>query len=142
MFSRSHGVERRLAHFLAAFTAPQSVAQTVEAQTPDDSLHAAKVLDLVLEILLNANLGLEIVRRPDGQPDQRTTPRRLHAPRTGARFEVHIGQRGGYDLRVFTGSAGFVGTAMSFEALTMALRSFAAVNQTTARPRVPGYEDH
>lgn len=133
MFSRSNGVGRRLAHFLAAFTAPQWVTQTVDLQSPDDSLRAAKVLDLVLEILLNANLGLELIRQPGSQPDRWTTTRRVHAPDTGARFEIQIGQRGGYDLRVISGKAAYVGRAMSFEALTMALRTFASVTQTSTR---------
>lgn len=140
MFSRSKGVERRLAHFLAAFTAPQWVDQTIEPQTPGDATRGAKVLDLVLEILLNANLGLAIVRRPDGQPEHGPTVRRLHAPQTGARFEVRIGPHGGYDLRVLTAGEGFVGTAMTFEALTMALRTFAALNPIGGRSKAPGHE--
>ncbi|WP_299472920.1 hypothetical protein [uncultured Paracoccus sp.] len=126
------GVQRRLQAFLVQFTAPQWVTQTQTDATIEDLERAAEVLDLVLDILLDAQLGLVADLVPADDEQFWHSPRRLHAPETGAQFDIRVGARGGYDLRVTVGNTVFADHAMSFEALTMALRSFAALHREAA----------
>lgn len=126
------GVQRRLQGFLVQFTAPRWVTQTQTDATIEDQELAAEVLDLVLDILLDAQLGLVADLVPADDAQFWHSPRRLHAPETGAQFDIRVGARGGYDLRVTAGNTVFTDHAMSFEALTMALRSFAALRREAA----------
>lgn len=126
------GVQRRLQAFLVQFTAPQWVTQTQANATIEDQERAAEVLDIVLDILLDAQLGLVADLVPADDEQFWHSSRRLHAPETGARFDIRVGTRGGYDLRVTAGNTVFTDHAMSFEALTMALRSFAALRREAA----------
>ena len=126
-------VQKRLMHFLAAFTAPRWAQQSVNEQTPEDYIRCGKILDLVLEILLDANLGLAPDIRRNNHYDAADTTRRLTAPQTGARFEIYVGRNGGYDLRVITEGSIFTGSALNFEALAMALRTFGALDQKPGR---------
>lgn len=122
------GVQRRLQAFLVQFTAPQWVTQTQTDATIEDQERAAEVLD----ILLDAQLGLVADLVPADDEQFWHSPRRLHAPETGAQFDIRVGTHGGYDLRVTAGNTVFTDHAMSFEALTMALRSFAALRREAA----------
>lgn len=126
------GVQRRLQAFLVQFTAPQWVTQSQTDATIEDQERAAEVLDLVLDILLDAQLGLVADLVPADEEQFWHSPRRLYAPETGAQFDIRVGTRGGYDLRVTAGNTVFTDHAMSFEALTMALRSFAALRREAA----------
>lgn len=126
------GVQRRLRAFLAQFTVPHWVTQTQTDATIEDQERAAEVLDIVLDILLDAQLGLMADLLPANDEQFWHSPLRLHAPKTGAQFDIRVGARGGYDLRVTVGNTVFADHAMSFEALTMALRSFAALRREAA----------
>ncbi|WP_434289634.1 hypothetical protein [Celeribacter sp. SCSIO 80788] len=126
------GVQRRLQVFLVQFTAPQWVTQNQTNATIEDQERAAEVLDIVLDILLDAQLGLVADLVPADEEQFWHSPRRLRAPETGAQFDIRVGARGGYDLRVTAGNTVFTDHAMSFEALTMALRSFAALRREAA----------
>ena len=126
------GVQRRLQAFLVQFTAPQWVTQTQTNTTIEDQERAAEVLDIVLDILLDAQLELVADLVPADDAQFWHSPRRLHAPETGTEFDIRVSARGGYDLRVTAGNTVFTDHAMSFEALTMALRSFAALRREAA----------
>lgn len=126
------GVQRRLQAFLVQFTAPHWVTQTQTDATIEDQERAAEVLDIVLDILLDARLGLVADLVPADEELFWSSPRSLHAPETGARFDIRVSVRGGYDLRVTAGNSVFTDNAISFEALTMALRSFAALHREAA----------
>lgn len=52
---------------------------------------------------------------------------RLVAERSGARFRVWSGEKGGYDLEVVLCGTAVGAKGLTFEALAMALRSFAMV---------------
>jgi len=120
-------IQRRLAAFLAMFTAPQSVVPTVTSQRRCDRSAAARTLDIVLEILLDAGLGLEAAPSLPQDSCNWSLPRVLCAPKNGSRFEITIGLRGGYDCRGVIGTTVVRSEAMTFEALTMMLRSLAAL---------------
>lgn len=125
--SKDRIVQKRLAAFLVMFTAPQSVVPTTTSRSRCDRYSTAKTLDIVLEILLDAGLGLEAARPLSQDSCNWLLPRVLRAPKNGSRFEITIGLRGGYDCRGVIGATVVRSEAMTFEALTMMLRSLAAL---------------
>ena len=123
-------VDRRLSTLLAIFTTAQNDPRQDVSRCERDLSNAAHVLDLVLEILLDADLGLAELGNASQRVQAWKDVRELIAPRNNAKFRMSVSLAGGYDLQVLVNDILLRSEGISFEALAMTLRSFAAVDVT------------
>ncbi|UWQ01041.1 hypothetical protein K3X44_11095 [Aliiroseovarius crassostreae] len=119
------GVERRLRAQVQPILEPNWIEYVAEPQTTEHNERAAEILDLLIDILEDSDIGIRRKLVPADEAVDWSSPRKLTAPCNGAYFEMTVNSEGGLNIRIGFEDKTFVEHGLTPEAITNLIHSFA-----------------
>lgn len=131
MITDTHNLHRKLNGILCSTKVPYWGNHPDIAPSIEGLEQAAETLDHFIDLLEDARIGVQRVLVPADEAQDWNTPRKLIALGNRTSFKLTVSPAGGFDLFIGFEDKNIPEHGLSFEEVTMLIRSFAIL-------RMPG----